>query len=141
MQVREKVIAGLNCSYIYFFDIDSLSVIRRIQYINRWVNKLVLLNKKYLLVKRLPGSSNDYNLVDIDSMKLAEYYTKDELYRIRNNLSNFAGLNMRDIESSYNLQNGHVIISFFWVMYHKYSIYNFYWDEIDEAIYVDYSLK
>ena len=126
MQVREKVMAGVNCSYIYFFDIDSLSVIKRIEYVNRRVKKLVLLNKKYLLVKSLPGSSNDYNLLDIDLMKLTEYYTKDELYRKRNNQSNFAGVLMRDIESSYNLPYGHVIISFLWVMNHKYSIENFY---------------
>ena len=72
-QVREKVMAGINTSYIYFFDIDSLSVIKQIEYINRRENEFVLLNKKFLLVNNLCLTSNSYNLVDIDSMKLIEY--------------------------------------------------------------------
>ena len=128
-QLREKVMAGINTNYIYFFDIDSLSVIKQIEYINRRENKFVLLNKKFLLVNNLCLTSNTYNLVDIDSMKLIEYYTKDELYRKRNNMSNFSNLNLKDIVSSCNLPNGRVIILFLLVMHHIYYIYNFYWDE------------
>ena len=39
--------AGINTSYIYFFDIDSLSVIKQIEYINRRENEFVLLNKNF----------------------------------------------------------------------------------------------
>ena len=80
-------------------------MIKKIEYMNRRENELVLLNKKYILVNSLPGSRNAYNLVDIDKMKLIEYFTENELYLKRNNLSNFAGLNMKDIVSSFNLPN------------------------------------
>ena len=55
-------------------------------------------------------------------------------------MSNFSNLNLKDIVSSCNLPNGRVIILFLLVMHHIYYIYNFYWDDKNKDICVDYSL-
>ena len=107
IQVRENLLVTKNMDYIYFLEINTLNLLKKITYLSR-NNVLVLLNKNYLLLNSLSGNYNMFNLIDIDSMELIEHYSKEELNGLKNKIP--ASIIPTDIIRSFKLHNGSAII-------------------------------
>ena len=107
IQVRNNLLATKNMDYIYFLEINTLNLVKKITYLSR-DNVLVLLNKNYLLLNSISGSYNIFNLIDIDSMELIEHFSKEELYGLKNKIP--VSVIPADIIKSINLPNGSVIV-------------------------------
>ena len=134
IQVRDNVIATKDMDFIFFYEISTLNLIKKISYYSR-LNQLALLNETYLLVNSISGSANRFNLVDIDSMEIIEYFTKDEKYDLKNGTKN-SFFYEYDIVDSYNLPDGSVILqmnsSYFGLSYHYIHLR---WNEKEKEIY------
>lgn len=136
IQVRENLLVTKNMDYIYFFEINTLNMVKKITYLSR-KNVLVFLHKKYLLLNSLSGSYNKFNLIDIDSMQLIKYYTKEELNGLKNKIS--TSIIPIDVIQSINLPNGTVIlklrVGFFYPP--QTNTIAFFWNEKEEEVYFD----
>ena len=69
--------ASKNIYYIFFYEINTLNLLNKINYYNRF-NELALLNKNYLIVCSLSGSLNRFNLINIDTREMFQYFCSDE---------------------------------------------------------------
>lgn len=104
IQVRDNIMASKNMNYIFFYEIDTLNLIKRIDYLSR-NNILVLLNDTFLLVNSISGSINRFNLIHIDTMEIIKYLTEDE------DREDYKGSYViDDMVDSYKLPNGFVLI-------------------------------
>ena len=136
IQIRNNLLVTKNMDYIYFLEINTLNLLKKINYWSRF-NKLVLLNKKYLLTNSLSGSYNKFNLIDIDSMELKTYYSKEESYNLKNKIP--TSIIPIDIIESINLPNGKAIIKVEHGMFDPPRINTLviFWNEKENELYFD----
>ena len=136
IQIRNNLLVTKNMDYIYFLEINTLNLLKKINYWSRF-NKLVLLNKKYLLTNSLSGSYNNFNLIDIDSMELKTYYSKEESYNLKNKIP--TSIIPIDIIESINLPNGKAIIKVKQGMFDPPRINTLviFWNEKENELYFD----
>lgn len=136
IQVRENLLVTKNMDYIYFLEINTLNLLKKITYLSR-NNVLVLLNKNYLLLNSLSGSYNMFNLIDIDSMELIKHYSKEELKRLKNKIP--ASIIPLDIIDSFKLPNGSAIIKIREGMFYppETNTLVIFWNEKEKEVYYD----
>ena len=134
IQVRENLLVTKNMDYIYFFEINTLNMVKKITYLSR-DNVLVFLHKNYLLLNSISGSYNKFNLIDINSMQLIKYYNKEELNGLKNKIP--ASIIPIDVIQSINLPNCTVILKLRVGMFSMTNTVAFFWDEKEEEVYFD----
>ena len=131
IQVRENIMASNNMDYIFFYEINTLNLLNKINYCGR-SNRLALLNENYLIVCSISGSLNRFNLIEIDTREFIRYFCSDEEEYIKNPSSK--SCIHEDIKDSYNLPDGSVVLKMISAInvfknspnYYYYSVH---WDE------------